>query len=367
MKTITIASLDSEALARRLRDLVGEERNIQVDFLLHLDEFDRRRAYLEAGFPSLWDYCLRVLYLREGAAGRRIGAMRVLRRFPGLEAALRDGRLCLSTLALLGQVLTDQNADELLSRAAYRSKAEVDALVASVKPRPTPAEGIRKLPVQRAETTAVEPRPSAQAAPPPPAPSVIPPEVSREMGALLAPTATAVAPPSRDAPASEMRAVSENRWSLRVTIDGAFKEDLVTLAAMLSHKIPRGDVAAVLHEAIRCGIETHGKRKGAVMLALKKSLNLGAPGGDPRSVPMEVRRQVWKRDGGRCTWAAPDGRRCGSRWQLELDHIEPLLLGGRSTVDNLRLRCRGHNLLYAEQTYGRQHMERFRRQQIPNG
>ena len=84
---------------------------------------------------------------------------------------------------------------------------------------------------------------------------------------------------------------------------------------------------------------------------------------------MEVRREVWKRDGGRCTWTGPDGRRCDSRWQLELDHIEPPLFGGRSTVENLRLRCRAHNLLYAEQVYGREHMDRFRRERqiAPNG
>ncbi len=84
---------------------------------------------------------------------------------------------------------------------------------------------------------------------------------------------------------------------------------------------------------------------------------------------MEVRRQVWKRDGGRCTWTSPDGRRCGSRWQLELDHVTPPLFGGGATADNLRLRCKPHNLLYAEQVYGREHMDLFRRERrvAPNG
>jgi uncharacterized protein DUF222 len=88
------ASLDSTALSRRLGELAGHERQVQVEFLLHLEEFDRRRAWAEAGYPSLWEWCLRVLHLREGAAGRRIAAMRVLRRLPKLAEALRDGRLC---------------------------------------------------------------------------------------------------------------------------------------------------------------------------------------------------------------------------------------------------------------------------------
>ena len=88
MSAIAPSSLDSTVLALRLRELAGEERNVQVEFLLHLEEFDRRRAFVEAGHPSLWAYCLEVLHLREGAAGRRIQAMRVLRRFPMLEGAL---------------------------------------------------------------------------------------------------------------------------------------------------------------------------------------------------------------------------------------------------------------------------------------
>jgi hypothetical protein len=48
------SSLDSNALVHRLHQLVCDERSVQVDFLLHLDEFDRRQAFLQAGFGSLW-------------------------------------------------------------------------------------------------------------------------------------------------------------------------------------------------------------------------------------------------------------------------------------------------------------------------
>jgi hypothetical protein len=61
--------LSSCALATRLAELCGEERNVQVDFLLHLDAFDRRRGWAAAGYGSLWDHCLQVLHLRESAAG----------------------------------------------------------------------------------------------------------------------------------------------------------------------------------------------------------------------------------------------------------------------------------------------------------
>ena len=143
------SSLDSNALALRLVELAGEEREVQVDFLLHLAEFEARRAYVEAGHSSLWSYCLEVLHLREGAAGRRIGAMRVLVRFPRLESSLRDGRLSLSTIITLGPLLTEENLDALLARATFRTKREVEELVVSLRrtararPRNSQAPGER--------------------------------------------------------------------------------------------------------------------------------------------------------------------------------------------------------------------------------
>jgi hypothetical protein len=129
------SSLDSAALSRRLSELAGHERAVQVEFLLHLEEFDTRRAWAEEGYGSLWDYLLRVLHLREGAAVRRIAAMRVLRRRPVLAEALRDGRLCLSTVTVLGPLLTEENVGELVARAAYLTKAEVERVAATIQPR----------------------------------------------------------------------------------------------------------------------------------------------------------------------------------------------------------------------------------------
>jgi hypothetical protein len=93
----------------------------------------------------LWRFCLSELRLREGAAGRRIGAMRVLRELPALEAPLRDGRLSLTTVVTLRPVLTAENLDEIVARAAFKTDEETRHLVASLLPRPAPKEGFRRL------------------------------------------------------------------------------------------------------------------------------------------------------------------------------------------------------------------------------
>ena len=57
-----------------------------------------------------------------------------------------------------------------------------------------------------------------------------------------------------------------------------------------------------------------------------------------RYIPIPVRREVWRRDGGCCSYVDPhSGRRCGSRFLLELDHIVPFALGGDAQPSNLRL------------------------------
>ena len=352
------SSLDSATLARRLGELAGHEREVQVEFLLHLAEFDTRRAWAEAGYRSLWDYLLRVVHLREGAAFRRIAAMRVVRRLPVVAEALRDGRLCLSTVAVLEQLLTEENVGELVARAAFLTKAEVQRLAVTLQPRTAPKDGLRLLPSKKAEpreTRAPVDEPSTPAvsvATAPPTPAAL----------QLAP------PPSR----ATLEPVTADTYSLRVTVDAALEKEIQELRALLSHKIPNGDLMAVLREAVQCALEKHRKRKGAAEPARKRKSPVAAKavtktvcGREPISAA--VRRDVWKRDEGKCTWRGPDGQRCGSTWKVELDHIRPAALGGPSTVENLRLLCRAHNALSAEHAFGREHMDACRNKATRTG
>jgi len=82
-------------------------------------------------------------------------------------------------------------------------------------------------------------------------------------------------------------------------------------------------------------------------------------GTDPRSrhIPAEVKRQVWKRDGGQCAFVAHNGRRCIECGFLEFHHVEPYADGGKATVDNLELRCRAHNGFEADLHFGRARSE----------
>lgn len=76
-----------------------------------------------------------------------------------------------------------------------------------------------------------------------------------------------------------------------------------------------------------------------------------------RYIPPTIRRQVFERDQGRCTFVDPvTHRKCESKHLLEVDHIKPLAHRGSSEVANLRLLCRAHNQLAATQKFSRAKM-----------
>src|SRR5580700_10207076 len=94
---MNLKSLSSSELLERTKSLVADERRVSSDVLLHLREIERRRLFAEAGFSSLFAYCVEELKYSEGAAYRRINAMRLLRECPEVEESIRDGSLSVSS------------------------------------------------------------------------------------------------------------------------------------------------------------------------------------------------------------------------------------------------------------------------------
>jgi hypothetical protein len=90
---MNLKTLSSTELLSRTKSLVSEERRISTDVLHHLREIERRRIFAEAGFSSLFAYCVSELKYSEGSAYRRISAMRLLKECPEIEESIRDGSL----------------------------------------------------------------------------------------------------------------------------------------------------------------------------------------------------------------------------------------------------------------------------------
>lgn len=145
----------------------------------------------------------------------------------------------------------------------------------------------------------------------------------------------------------EVAPIETERFLLRLTIDKRTHDKLRHAQALLSHAVPSGDVAEVLGRALDSLIAQLEKRKFAASVKPR-------PGSSPRTrqVPAHIRRAVWERDQGQCTFVSETGHRCSALRFLEFDHVDPVARGGRASVERVRLRCRAHNQLEAERVFG---------------
>jgi len=116
---------------------------------------------------------------------------------------------------------------------------------------------------------------------------------------------------------------------------------------LLRHVVPNGDAAAILDRALTDLIANFEKRK---LGAVSRPGRARKASGHSRYITAAVRRAVYDRDEGRCTFVGPHGR-CPETGFLEFHHLDPYAAGGSNSPSNIRLRCRAHNQMEAERDF----------------
>lgn len=326
----SIHELSDERLVDEVDRLAKIERGATAALIAGLAEFDKRRLHLALGFSSLFVYCTTALHLSEDAAFCRIEAARAARKFPALITHLAAGDITLTAARLLAPHLTATSYKTLLAEARHKSKRDVELLVAKHRPLPPVASTVRKLP-----TLITEPRVST--APDALAVSSVPQEP---------PAPSAPQPPSRR---PLVKPLSAESYRLQITMSRDTHDKLRRVQALMRHRVPNGDPAEIFDRALDALLREVEKTQCAYVDRPRGSK--GCADGS-RHIPSSVKRDVWKRDGARCRFEGPDGRRCAEIDFLEFHHVVPHARGGRTSVDNLELRCRAHNAYEAERDFG---------------
>ncbi len=352
MHEYALTHVSDSVLVRDLAALVARDRLNTASLLAHIAEVDARRLYVPAGYPSMHAYCVDELHLSEDAAAKRIHAARAARRFPALFTALAEGRIHLSGACLLASHLTAENASELIKVASYRRKAEIEEMLARRFPAAELPASVRAITSRS---------PLLQHAPGHvgnnlPAQGTLDERTPLHAGIDIPAQAILDEHAPRRVHDARGDAPTPERYLVQLTIDKSTHEKLRYAQALLSHAVPSGDVAQVLDRALDSLIAQLEKRKfGATRRPRQPRRSRGR-----RTVPAHVRRAVWERDQGRCTFVSVGGTRCKVRRFLEFDHVDPVARGGTATVGRIRLRCRAHNQHEAERTFGVGFMERKR-------
>ena len=404
MSMIDPRTLTNDALIAAVERLARVSRETTAELIAHLVVMEERNLHLACGFSSLFLYCRRVLHFSESEAYDRMQAARAARRFPVILAMLSAGSLHLTAVRLLAPHLKSEDHLALLGGALHKSAEKVRELLARWFPQPDVAASVRRLPGSRrrrdgrkglneADGTAAAPAadchgaskagppdtPASASAPlatlasheaehPKPVPAGAEPRTQADSQTLdrgsqpsgqepqpSAPVPVCAARPPAPVQRPAVAPLAPGRHLFKFTGDDETVALLREAQELLSHRLPDGDVAAIVKEGLRMVVAKARRDRyaatrsdspvpaAATQHASPRSQDSRPEDPASRTIRAGVQRLVWDRDRGQCSFIGRDGCRCEERRFLEYHHLRPWSVGGPPSVENIALRCRAHN------------------------
>jgi hypothetical protein len=395
-----LAGLSDDELLANTRRLVGRSNQLLAALLVHLAEVEVRGAHRTRRCASLYTYCIYELRFSEDAAARRSAAARLVKQFPPLVGAIAAGELHLTGLLMIGPYLTPENHVEVLGRAKFRTKKELGRLVRELCPLPQVSDRIEPIGPQLRKTLRNPTWEQYVSARAPRVRELPVGERPRDWASEDDSTTEAVStesvsneplpvgPVPRDLPP----VTGPQHYQLQFSTTEEHAQLVERAKALLARSRPGISLGELHLEAMRLLVASLEKRRfGAAMprahrqggeridQALPQAQELDpsprqrgeSDGGTndaprlstrPRSryIPAAVRREVFQRDDGRCSYVDARGERCCETLHLEFHHLQPFAKGGPHLASNLTLRCAAHNALAAEEDFGREAIAELR-------
>ena len=356
---------DAELLSgvRRLR---GDERKLDRQIVEHICEIESRRLYAEIGYPNIIEWLVKDLGYSESSAYRRMMAARAIRAVPEAAVKIEDGRLNLVTLAKV--------------QSAIRSEERRTGERVSLETRSTIIAQTENKTLRETERIATEHFPEAMQA-------ACSKSFSRQNFAgqmfskqivftdeqikLLERVRELKSHSNFGASFGEIVAALATEYLDRndplrreVRPRSVAKKSLDMSSIKSFDSSPQSNTTAVSgHDLLSDSDSGSGSDSESVLDPVSGSVSASRLSGGARrkSIAPSTRNLVRRRAGDACEYLGPGGKRCGSRFQTQMDHVTPVALGGANDVTNLRVLCRTHNLLMAEKNLGLSKMCRFRK------
>ncbi|MFM6927816.1 MAG: HNH endonuclease, partial [Bdellovibrio sp.] len=294
--------------------------------LLHIAEIEERKIYADLGFDGMYSYLTRGLGYSEGSAYRRLQSARLLKQVPAVAEKIEEGSLNLSQLTQVQKCLKESTR-----------KGETVSVEQTLKVL-TKLENKNTFGTQK--TLAVE---------------MNLPVENRE----------------------KVKPQQDESVRIEITLTKEQFAELEQAKSLLSHVCPNGSLSEV--------IATLAKKHNQVKLTNKKTTpSVIATGIDLASdlkmesnilpkitsvegfwphalatksekkltlrqyISVHTKRSLLTKAQHCCEYQNPKtGRKCQSKYKLEIDHRQPLALGGTNEYNNLRVLCQSHNALAA--------------------
>jgi hypothetical protein len=296
-------------MKQKYRDLSESELLIQTEtaakieqsatfaLLEYLCEVDQRRAFAIDLYTSLFDYLVRGLGYSESQSAERVAAVRLIRQNDQARESLQAGKLTLTSAAQIqrfiqterkvsNQPVTPERANVLIETCSSKSKREVEKFLFNEASAPT------KIAMQE-----------------------------------------------------RTRQISPSAFEIKLTLSSNAQAKLARARELIHTET----MAEVFERALDALINAKEKSLGKTTIKTlptppaTEETALLPNSQNPRYIPANFKRIIYARSKGQCEYLNHKGTRCLSQKYLELDHITPVAVGGKSEITNLRHLCRNHN------------------------
>lgn len=378
---------NQDLIARTLK-LSHTERKITHLILQHLIEIENRKLFAELGYNSMFIFLTQHLSYSESAAYRRLQAARLLKQIPEVAHKLENGSLNLTQLTEVQKCLHQELKNNRSRQKQYidfekSSDVKDSASIISTKTTnkiATTANTLNRISIEKARQT-----------------------LEKIQGQNNIQTRQALSINYDQSIQAHTKIIPQKDQSIRLEITLTKEQfaELQTAKDLLSHICPDGQWAEIIttlakkFSKTKLGNESsnnlqrnvsalrNSSKTSVTILEKKSRLNSEISSGPtstikPISITNEstsapkmtiekpqhssqpklrpylsvnLRREKLKLANNCCQYVDSNtGKRCLSKFQLQLDHIQPVALGGSHTNNNLRILCSIHNRLLAEKS-----------------
>lgn len=277
--------MSHEQLHEKAIQCVRNFKKAESELISILQEIDNKKSFRFLGYASLFQYATVALKLAENQAYTLITVARKAKEIPELKEAISAGVLNSSNARRITSLITPENKDEWIKKAAQLSQRELEKEVAALAPKESVQE--------------------------------------------------------------KMNYVTSSRVKLQCGITEQVMKQIERAQDLLSQKTKKPcSLEDCLAQLVAFYLETNDPLKKAER-ALKKSLasrreHMATHQGRP-AIPAKLKHEIHLRDHTQCTAKTPDGKRCGETRWIEIHHRVPLANGGQNTMDNLVTLCANHH------------------------
>jgi hypothetical protein len=301
-----ISKLSDAELLAKTKSLVKEEKRITQEVLNHIEEVEYRKLHLSIGYSSLYSYCIGELGYSGSSADRRISAMRVIKNIPEAKEKLENGSVNLSTLTQLHGFLKRDSREK-----TYSKEMKLDLL-------------------EKIENKSQD-------------------QCTREFLKIS---------PLDISFKESKRAITEDLTQHTFVATKELSAKFDQLRNLMAHRNSNPTMSELIEFAVDLSIKNLNPVKhkfttaavagGSKDLETAKVHSMSAT----RYISAALEHYIWVRDQGCCQYFDKvTGRKCESKFALQIDHIHPFSLGGTNEKENLRLLGRAHNIWRTRELY----------------